>query len=386
MSVGTVVVGAQQTSAPPATAAASTNAIGPKIQFATPLYDFGRMRSGDPVKYTYVFTNTGDALLIVNAVQPQCGCTTAGEWTKQVEPGKTGNIPIQFNTAAYNGGVFKQITVTCNLTNQPPVVLQLKGTVYRPFEVNPGMVVFNLTPDAERASMMITITNNTEEPLLLSSPEINNRMFSAQLITNELGKGYQVRVSTMPPLATGRVQGQLSVKTTWTNTPVIPVVVVANVQPVVAVIPPSITLVPGPLARAVTNSVAIQNNSTNHLTVSEPAVNVPGVSAQIRENQPGKSFTALVAFPQGFQVPPGQQVELSFKTSHPNFPVVKVPVMQMPRPPAPVLPTPPAPAAAPAAPSFPLGPATAPGAPAKKVSSATDTPPPPPPPPLPAGL
>src|SRR5512140_1160931 len=89
MGFGTLVVGARQTPAPPATAPATTNAVGPKIQFATPLYDFGRMRAGEPVKYTYVFTNTGNALLILNNVQPQCGCTAAGEWTKQVEPGTT---------------------------------------------------------------------------------------------------------------------------------------------------------------------------------------------------------------------------------------------------------------------------------------------------------
>ena len=187
MSLGPLVVGARQTPAPPAAPPASTNVLGPKIQFATPLYDFGRVRTGEPVKYTYVFTNTGDAVLILSNVQPQCGCTKAGEWTKQVEPGKTGSIPIQFNTSAYNGAISKQVTVTCNVTNQPILYLQLKGTIYRPFDVNPPVAVFNLAPDAESASMVITITNNTEEPLILSSPESYNRMFSAQLITNQLG-------------------------------------------------------------------------------------------------------------------------------------------------------------------------------------------------------
>ncbi len=60
-------------------------------------------------------------------MQPQCGCTTAGAWTREVEPGQTGTIPIQFNTMAYNGQVFKQVTVNCNVTNQPLVFLQLKG-------------------------------------------------------------------------------------------------------------------------------------------------------------------------------------------------------------------------------------------------------------------
>ena len=59
LAAGSAGVVAQPTSAPPA-AAASTNAMQPKIQFATPVYDFGRVKAGEPVKYTYVFTNTGE--------------------------------------------------------------------------------------------------------------------------------------------------------------------------------------------------------------------------------------------------------------------------------------------------------------------------------------
>ena len=339
--VGTALVEAQPTSAPLAAAAAATSFLGPRIQFATPVYDFGRAKSGEPVKYTYVFTNTGDQLLIINSVHPGCSCTSAGDWTKQVEPGKTGHIPIQFNTMGYNSPVVKRITVACNITRQPPLVyLQLKGTVYKPFDVNPPWAVLNVPPDVETASLVVAITNNTEEPLILSAPQSNNRMFSAQLVTNQPGRGYQLKISTVPPLGPGSVQGQIVMKTTWTNTPVIPVTVVANVQPALMVIPSFVTLAPGPLPNAVTNSVTILNNSTNLVTLSEPAVNVPGVEATIRELQHGKSFTAMLAFPRGFHVSPGQQVELSVKSSHPKFPVVKVPIRQLTRPTGSALPAP----------------------------------------------
>jgi hypothetical protein len=396
--VSTALVGAQPTSPPPATAAPPTNSLGPRIQFATPVYDFGRVKAGEPVKYSYVFTNTGDRMLIVNSVQPGCHCTTAGEWTKQVEPGKTGEIPIQFTTAGTSGMIVRQITVGCNISNQPPLVfIQLKGTVYKPFDVNPAYAYLNVSPDVETASLNVTIANNSEEPLILFAPESNNRMFSAQLVTNEPGRGYQLRVSTVPPLGPGSVQGQILLKTSWTNTPVITVMVVANVQPALMVMPTFMTLSPGPLPNAVTNSVTIQNNSTNPLTLSEPVVNVPGVEASIRELQPGKSFAAMLAFPQGFQVTPGQQVELSVKSSNPKYPVLKVPVVQYARTtgaPQPVRPAAamrapaPAPAVAPPsatpAPAAPI-PATPPVAPVKRISTVgARTPPAPPPlPPLP---
>src|SRR6185436_1087601 len=94
-------------------AAPATNAGGGKIQFEMPNYDFGKSKAGDPVKYTFVFTNIGTETLEVKNVRPGCGCTTAGEWTKKVEPGKTGTIPIQVNVAATwpNGPIAKYVDV-----------------------------------------------------------------------------------------------------------------------------------------------------------------------------------------------------------------------------------------------------------------------------------
>jgi len=375
MILGTAVVGAQPTSAPPATATTSTNGVGPKIQFATPIYEFGRMRAGEPIKYAFVFTNTGDRLLVLTGVQLHCGCTSAGEWTKQVEPGNTGSIPIQVNTLGYNGPVVKQVTVTCNVASQPTTVLQFKGTLYKPIDFNPPLVVLSLPPDAETASAVVTITNNTDEPLMLAYPESNNRMFSAQLTTNTPGKGFQLKVSIVPPLSTGSVQAQINLRTGWTNPPALTIPVIANVQPAIMVIPSYVTLAPGPLATAVTNAVTIQNNSTNALQLSEPVVNMPGVEAQIKELRPGVSFSALLAFPAGFEVPPGRQVELTVKSTNPKFPVVKVPVLQM------RLPVMPAPQVAPVKPT-PVTPVT-PVTPQKPNPQAALHRVPPPPPPLP---
>ena len=127
-------------------ATAGTNALGPKIQFATREGDFGRVRNGEIVKYTYWFTNTGDQVLKILNVAPGCGCTTAGDWTKTVEPGKTGSIPIQFQTANFNGPVTKFITVTCDDKSQSTVVLQLKGTIWKPIDVNPSLSASTFRP------------------------------------------------------------------------------------------------------------------------------------------------------------------------------------------------------------------------------------------------
>jgi hypothetical protein len=127
-------------------------------------------------------------------------------------------------------------------------------------------------------------------------------------------------------------QGRVILQTSGTNTPKAAVPLEANVQPTVIVTPTDILLPPGPLPNGLMIGIAIQdNNTTSLLRLSEPAVNVPGVGAEIRTNEPGKSYSAMLRFPQGFVVLPGRQVEFRVKTSDPNVPVIRVPVKQISR-------------------------------------------------------
>ena len=192
LTLGKTVLGAEQPAAlPPAAPAAqaTTNGNGPKIQFAEPVHDFGKISAGEAVKYDFVFTNAGDAMLEITGVQTSCGCTTAGNWPRQLEPGKTGAIPIQFSSGSFNGQIHKTITVTCNDKTQPTVVLQIKGTIWKPIEVNPQYATLNVTTESvSNATTVVRIVNNYDEPITVSDPESNSRAFAAELRTKQPGK------------------------------------------------------------------------------------------------------------------------------------------------------------------------------------------------------
>jgi len=306
------------------------------------VYDFGKVKSGEPVKYTFIFTNTGDELLILTNVQPSCGCTTAGEWSRQVEPGKTGAIPIQFNSANYGGQVLKTVTVTSNDKGQPSVGLQVKGTVWKPIDVQPQFAVMTIPPDTQtNITTKVHIVNNMEEPITLSAPESNNKSFTAELKTNTVGKDFEVVITASPPFEQPNLQGQITLKTSSTNAPVLSVTAWANVQQAVVVSPPQVMLAAGPLANKQTVSIMIQNNSANALKLSEPKVDTQGVEVALAEPNPGRSFTATLNFPQGFELAQGAKAEFSVKSDNPRFPLIKVPVTQMAKPVAiPVAPQP----------------------------------------------
>lgn len=339
MGIGASLAMAQQpTASAPAPAGAGAGQAGPKIQFATPVYDFGKVKSGEPVKYTFIFTNSGDQALEVKAVQPSCGCTTAGEWTHAVKPGETGSVPVQFNSANFNGPVFKTVTVTSNDRTTPTMVLQLKGTVWKPIEFVPPYTVINVMPDAPDASAVIRIINNTEEPLTLSDLECNTKAFTTKLTTTQPGKEYQLTLTAVPPLNPGSIQGKVTMKTSSAAVPTVEVPFWANVQQAIVIMPPQITLPQGPLTTRATPAITIQNNSTNAMAISDLAVNMPGVEVQLRELAPGRTFNISLSFPEGFAIPPGQQVAFTAKSTNPRLPQINVPILQTPRPAAPAQP------------------------------------------------
>jgi hypothetical protein len=323
----------------PPPAANVTNGA-PKIQFNAPVHDFGKVSAGAIVRANFIYTNIGTRTLEINEVRPSCGCTTAGTWDRRVEPGQTGSIPLQINTANFGGPVTKFVTITCNDPSQPNISLQIKGVIWKPIDVAPNFVVFNVTPSsASNEVRVVKITSNMDEVLEVTSPEVNNPAFRAVVKAVRPGKEFDVEISTVPPLNAGTVQATVTVKTSATNMPVINITAMAIVQPPVLAMPNQLFLPPGPMASPMNFTVTIQNNSPTPIAVPEVSVNQTNVQAQVHETQPGKSFSINLTFPAGFELPPGQSAQIAVKTSNPSVPLLTIPVIQPPRPaPAPFLP------------------------------------------------
>jgi hypothetical protein len=86
----------------------------PTLDFERVDYDFGTIKEGQKVNYTYKFKNTGVAPLIIQSVQPSCGCT-APDWTKEPIPvGGSGFVKVEFDSNGKTGMQNKMVTVTAN--------------------------------------------------------------------------------------------------------------------------------------------------------------------------------------------------------------------------------------------------------------------------------
>jgi hypothetical protein len=343
-------IAAEPSAAPGSAVVPAQDNTGPRIAFDQTSYDFGKVESGELIKHTFFFTNTGNQLLEVRDVRPSCGCTAAGVSDKQVEPGKFGSIPVQFNSTGYGGAVHKSVTVVCNDAANSNAFLNITGTVWKPIDVLPAIASFSFGPDVQTTdTRVLRIISNLTDPLTLSEPASNDPVFQPELKTVKEGKEFELRITVVPPLKAPSVSVPITLKTSYPKMQVLTVTAFATVQPAISATPLQLMLPAGPLPNAVPFTVTLQNNSTNPLVLSEPKASVEGVEAKLKEVQPGRRFELTAIFPAEFQTPIGPPIEITAKSNFPQSPIVRIPVIQVisSSKPAP----PPAPAAHAAAPA-----------------------------------
>jgi hypothetical protein len=304
-------------------------ADGPKIEFQSTTYDFGKIKQGEVARHDYFFTNTGNATLEIINVKPGCGCTTAGTWDKSVEPGKSGSIPLQFNSAGFGGSVSKSATVTCNDPAKTNVVLVLSGTVWRPVDITPAMAMFQIDSDNQtNQTKVIKIVSNMDEPLNITEVTNSNKSFTTELKTIKEGKEFELVVTAKPEFTQPTTFSQITIKTSSDKVPPLNVTAYATLQMQVTVSPLQINLPAGPLTNAVTQSVTVYYRGTNSFNLSEPKLNYPGAEVTIKPVQAGKVFSVQTTFPAGTQIKPGEGVQLTVTTDYAKQPQLTVPVFQ----------------------------------------------------------
>jgi hypothetical protein len=321
--------------APPPTAALAgdaTNAAPPRIHFDAPAYDFGKVAAGEVIQHAFIVSNAGGSKLLISDVRGTCSCTTAGTWTKEIEPGQTGVVPIQINSTFLRGAIQKMAIVTSNDKSQPTVTLHLTGAIWQPIEINPPVAYLHLAPGTvSNPPTVIHISNKTDQALTLSTPESVNKLFTAELKTVEPGKEFELSVSALPPVPPGNTTGSITIKTSATNMPVLTITVVAIApRPAIVVTPQKIILAPAFGSRAAAHNVLIQSTIPQPLVLSSASVNAKGIDVQVKELQAGRQYNLTVTFPPGFQAAADGSLELSVTSNFPQFPVIKVPITQLP--------------------------------------------------------
>jgi len=86
----------------------------PVLTFDKDSHDFGRLSAGESISYSFHFTNTGSADLVISSCSATCGCTVASFPKERIAPGDGGYITVTFKSAGKSGQQFQEVTVVSN--------------------------------------------------------------------------------------------------------------------------------------------------------------------------------------------------------------------------------------------------------------------------------
>lgn len=103
------------------------------ITFDKTEHDFGKILQGEVVAYSFHFTNTGNAPLLITEVKTSCGCT-AGDYPREpIKPGQDGFVKATYDSKGHHGFQSRALTVMSN-TNPSMTSLRLTSEVKTPDE------------------------------------------------------------------------------------------------------------------------------------------------------------------------------------------------------------------------------------------------------------
>ena len=94
----------------------------PSFTFKTETHDFGKINEGEKVSYSFEFTNSGSADLLISNASGSCGCTVPEYSKEPVRPGRSGIIHVIFDSTGKDGHQNKTVTITANTIPNSKVI------------------------------------------------------------------------------------------------------------------------------------------------------------------------------------------------------------------------------------------------------------------------
>ena len=189
--------------------AAMTAFAGPTLVFEERTYDFGQIIQGDSVEHAFVFSNRGDQPLLINRVRSSCGCTAVLAYTRELQPGSSGEIKATFNSTQFRGPVSKQISIYSNDLQQPVAKLTLKGVVKELVKITPAQLNFGAVSADQQTTLAVTLLNQSSSPVTFAQLTTTAAELSASFESEELAPGEQtlLQVSFRPNPDQARFSG-----------------------------------------------------------------------------------------------------------------------------------------------------------------------------------
>ena len=82
-----------------------------KIVFVKEIHNFGTLKDGEIVSFSFVFRNMGESSFKIIKAEASCGCVNIQYDRNDILPGESSAIEVIFNTSGEWGNLLKGVTI-----------------------------------------------------------------------------------------------------------------------------------------------------------------------------------------------------------------------------------------------------------------------------------
>ena len=303
---------------------------GPAIKFKKDKYNFGQIKEGKEIEYIFTFKNIGSEKVRIEDVKPTCGCTVADEWSREIEPGAKGKIPITFRSKGFQGHIAKTIKVLTNIPDQETINLYIEGNVNVDIEIRPKNIhLGEVKKDTLELNGDVSIKNHLSKDLYINDIVLENENTKAQLIDINPGKEYKLHITVKPPFKDDHVKENIILKTDNQDIPSIEIEYIYYKPPIIRVYPEEINI-----PENNPNEMEIRIIVRSQLDVPISIENVNFLDAkfeyEILEIEEGSHLHLKFIIPEGYSIPEEKNVAVTFQLMNaPGNPVYNVPIKEI---------------------------------------------------------
>ena len=175
----------------------------PELAVEQGTFNFGTIAQGKKVKHSFRIKNSGDAPLQIKKLEAACGCTAVKPSTSFIQPGKSADIEVIFDSEEFSGKVQKSVTMTTNAGKTPTYTFNMEGTVAEELQVSPRQLSLGPLQPGVAKQVAVSVTNSGANSIKLLSANVNSA--SLQIKTN-------IRRAEIKPGETGTVELSITAK------------------------------------------------------------------------------------------------------------------------------------------------------------------------------
>ena len=310
-------------------------ATGPKIEFESKVFDFGKTSQVESISGVFKFKNVGTEVLKITGTKPTCGCTIPALKKDTLQPGETSEVSFTLNLGKTKAHIEKQIKVTSNDTSASEVALTIKGDFTPLYDTTPTTLAPTIALGGKSTNLFVTLARTDGKPLRIaridgSKPWIKAKVdpsakqddTSAKILVDVESDGVPRRFNEYVQIYAGDT----------TNSPVSTIYVYGRMLGEVVLSPEALYWSITDVAKVktdmpeaqITRRLNVTSSSGKEFTITNVTSSVPGVNVEVIPKDGGKAYEIVAKLKDINEKT--LSGSLSFQTSVASQPKVDVPI------------------------------------------------------------